>query len=340
MKATVTLGIDLAKNSFSPHGISADGTVTIKKSVTRVNLAKFIAKLEPCLIGMEACAGAHYWARKFTHFGHEVKLMPPQYVKPYVKTNKNDAADAEAICEAVTRPNMRFVPAKSVDQQAILSVHRARELLVQSKTAQTNQIRGLLAEFGVVIARGRGPFKEQLPDIIEDASNELPCVIRETLQCLLELVEKLSKKITALERTIQAWSRQSADASRLEQVPGIGPITASALVATVGNAKHFKNARQLAAWLGLVPRQHSTGGKTVLLGISKRGDGYVRKLLVHGARAVVSHSKRAKSGSSEWLNSLLETKHTNTAIVALANKNARIAWALLTNQSEYVPQSN
>lgn len=270
MKIT-TIGIDLAKNVFQIHGVNEQGRVVLRKSMKRSEMGKHFANLEPCLIGMEACGGAHHWARKLASFGHRVKLMAPQFVKPYVKTNKNDVADAEAICEAVTRPNMRFVPVKTEEQQAILAVHRARQGFVKARTGQANQIRGLLSEFGIVFPPGIVQIKKQMPGILEDGDNGLPGVMRQLLERLTEHLRGLSAQVEGLEKQIRLWHRENEASLRLEAIPGIGPITASAIVATVGNAREFKSGRQMAAWMGLVPKQHSSGGKSILLGISKRG---------------------------------------------------------------------
>ncbi|MGA8147855.1 MAG: IS110 family transposase, partial [Gallionellaceae bacterium] len=269
-----------------------------------------------------------------------VKLMAPQFVKPYVKTNKNDMADAEAICEAVGRPNMRFVPIKNVEQQAILSVHRARQGFVKARTAQANQIRGLLSEFGIVIPQGISSITKRMPDILEDAENSLPGTMRKLLERLNDHLKELGRQVEELELQIKAWHKESEASRKLEAIPGIGPITASAIVATVGNATEFKNSRQLAAWFGLVPKQHSSGGKQTLLGISKRGDTYLRTLLIHGARAVIRFAEN-KAEPESWLRKLMARRNKNVAAVALANKNARIIWALLakgkTYEQDYTP---
>jgi len=330
-----TIGIDLAKNVFQIHGVNARGKVTLRKTVKRPALAKLIANLPTCVIGMEACGSAHYWARKFIEFGHTVKLMAPQFVKPYVKTNKNDANDAEAICEAVSRPSMRFVPVKNVEQQSVLALHRARQGFVTARTAQVNQIRGLLYELGIVIPKGVRQLKQQLPLILEDAENDIPGTSRALFARLFEHFHALDEHVHDLENQIKAWHRDSEASRRLERVPGIGPLTASALVASIGDAKCFKNARQLAAWLGLVPRQFSSGGKDRLLGISKRGDTYLRTLLIHGARAVLFHRMRRPTDSDGWLMKLLARRNSNVAAVALANKNARVVWALLAQHRNY-----
>lgn len=335
MKVT-TLGIDLAKNVFQLHGVNEFGKPVIKKQLKREQMAAFFVNLPPCLIGMEACGSAHHWARKLQGFGHTVKLMAPQFVKPYVKTNKNDAADAEAICEAVTRPNMRFVPIKNVEQQSVLALHTVRQGFVKARTAQANQIRGLLSEFGLIIPQGIGHIAKRVPQLIEDASNELPGAFRLLIQRLLDHLKELDDQVKELESQIVKWHHSSELSSKLAGVPGIGPITASALVATIGDAKNFDNGRQVAAWLGLVPRQHSSGGKQNLLGISKRGDIYLRTLLIHGARSVI-HWETRKPDSCSWVSGVLKRRNKNVAAVALANKNARIVWALLAHDREFRP---
>lgn len=333
MKIT-TIGIDLAKNVFQVHGVDARGKVVLKKALKRAQMAAFFANLPPCLVGMEACAGAHHWARKLQSLGHTVRLMAPQFVKPYVKGNKNDAADAQAICEAVARPSMRFVAIKSIEQQAVLALHRVRQGWVKSRTAQANQIRGLLGEYGLILPQGIAHIAKRVPVLIEDASNELPGALRALLVRLLDQLKALEQQLAQLEAQIKAWHRDSDASRRLEQVPGIGPLTASALVASIGEARSFNNGRQVAAWLGLVPRQHSSGGKPTLLGISKRGDSYLRTLLIHGARAVILAARR-KPDRGGWLRDLLRRRNPNVAAVALANKNARIAWALLAHERSY-----
>lgn len=322
MKIT-TIGIDLAKNVFQLHGVDARGKAMLKKPLQRHQVLPFFTNLGPCLIGLEACGSAHHWARKLQTMGHAVRLMAPQFVKPYVKTNKHDAADAEAICEAVARPNMRFVPLKTAESQAILAVHRARQGFVKARTAQANQIRGLLSEFGIVIPQGISNIGKRLPSILEDAENDLPDVFRQLLARLGDHLKELDRQVEELEIQIQTWHRQNDASRKLEKIPGIGPITASALVASIGDAKNFENGRQLSAWLGLVPRQHASGGKPVLLGISKRGDVYLRTLLIHGARAVVRVAER-QADTDTWLKRLLGRRNKNVAAVALANKNARI----------------
>jgi transposase len=334
MKIT-TIGIDLAKAVFQVHGVDRHGKVGLRKQLKRKDVVNFFANLEPCVIGMEACGSAHYWARKLTEFGHTVRLMAPQFVKPYVKTNKSDRNDAEAICEAVGRSNMRFVPVKTAPMQAVLAVHRARQGFVGARTAQGNQIRGLLAEFGIVIPKGIGHIAKRLPEILEDGENGLPGMMRELLQRLGENLKDMDKQVGELERQIRLWHRENEPSCKLEAIAGFGPLTASAFVATVGDAKNFKNARQVPAWLGMVPRHEGTGGNVKMGGISKRGDVYLRTLLIHGARAVIAHIERKPDHADEWLKKLLARRNKNVAAVALAAKNARIAWALLAHECSY-----
>ncbi|MDB6159375.1 MAG: family transposase [Gammaproteobacteria bacterium] len=330
-----TVGLDLAKLVFQVHGIDARGKVALRKRLKRSQVVAFFARLTPCLIGMEACGGAHFWARKLMQCGHTVKLIAPQFVKPYVKTNKNDIADAEAICEAVGRPNMRFVPIKNAEQQALLGLHRARQGFVVERTAQVNQIRGLLAELGLVMPVGIRCIERKLPEFLEDAENGLSGVSRALFARLLAHFRALDRQVEELEREINAWHREDTASRRLQAIPGIGPLTASALVASVGDARAFHNGRQFAAWLGLVPRQNSSGGKTKLLGISKRGDTYLRTLLIHGARSVLFSLKRDPDRPDGWLARVANRRNPNIAAVALANKNARTVWALLAHGRDY-----
>ncbi|MGJ7568735.1 IS110 family transposase [Variovorax sp. GB1R11] len=336
MKIT-TVGIDLAKNVFQVHAVDEHGKVALRKQLRRDQMTAFFVNLPPCLIGMEACGSAHHWARTLQGFGHTVRLMSPQFVKPYVKSNKNDVADAEAICEAVTRPSMRFVPVKSVEQQAVLSLHRARQGFVIARTAQANQIRSLLGEFGLVIPKGICHVAKQVPELLEDASNQLPGTFRRLIARLTEHLKELDKLVDEFEDQIKAWHRSSELSLRLEKIPGIGPLGASALVASIADANSFDNGRQLSAWLGLVPRQHSSGGKPTLLGISKRGDVYLRTLLIHGARSAIVAAQRKAVNTNVWLASLLNRRHPNVAAVALANKNVRTVWALLAHGREFRP---
>ncbi|KPJ79728.1 MAG: transposase [Gammaproteobacteria bacterium SG8_30] len=334
---TTTVGIDLAKNVFQVHGIDARGKVVLRKQLRREQVAVYFGNLPPCLIGVEACATAHHWGRRLERLGHTVRLMAPQFVKPYVKTNKNDAADAEAICEAVSRPNMRFVPIKSIEQQAILSVHRARQGFIEARTAQANQIRGLLGEFGLVIPQGICHVAQRVPALLEDAGNELPLALRQLIDRLTCHLKELDQQVRELERQIIAWHRGSELSRKLEKIPGIGPLAATALVASIADASSFDNGRQVSAWLGLVPRQSSSGGKSVLLGMSKRGDVYLRTLLIHGARSAILAARRQKERKNVWLTNLLDRRHANIAAVALANKNVRTVWALLAHGRDFKP---
>ena len=333
---TVTVvGIDLAKNIFHLHGIDASGDVVLRKKMSRTRLATFMAKLPACRVGMEACGGSHFWARRFTVMGHEVRLMGPQFVKPYVKSNKNDLVDAEAICEAVQRPSMRFVPRKSVQQQDIQSLHRARSMAVSHRTAQVNQIRGLLTEYGIVVPQRIANLRKALPWILEDGENELSPMFRELLVGLRNEFVRLDERVAGYDAQIKGLSEQSQVCKRLMGIPGIGPMSATALVAAVADASVFNSGREMAAWLGLVPRQYSTGGKPKLLGISKRGDVYLRKLLVHGARAALRVADKKQDRRNRWAAELAVRRGHNIAAVALANKNVRTAWALLSRGEEY-----
>lgn len=336
MKIT-TIGIDLAKNIFQVHGVDERGKVALRRQLKRHQVAPFFANLPPCVIGMEACASAHHWGRTLQRLGHTVRLMAPQFVKPYVKSNKNDVADAEAICEAVSRPNMRFVPIKSIEQQAILSVHRVRQGLVRARTAQANQIRGLLGEFGLVIPQGIHHLAKRVPELLEDASNVLPMAFRQLIDQLTSHLKELDRQVKEFERQIIAWHRGNPQSHELEKIPGVGPLSASALVASIADARSFDSGRQLSAWLGLVPRQSSTGGKAKLLGMSKRGDAYLRTLLIHGARSAILIAKRCNQTTNPWLANLMNRRHPNVAAVALANKNARTVWALLAHGRDFRP---
>jgi transposase len=333
------VGIDLAKNVFQLHGVDERGHMKLKKKLRRTQMVEFFANLPHCLIGIEACGSAHFWARKLQALGHTVRLMAPQFVKPYVKTNKNDAADAEAICEAVGRPGMRFVPVKTIDSQALLSLHRARQSFIKARTSQANQIRGLLAEFGIVVPQGIANIERRIPGVLSDAENDLTVGFRQLLMRLMEHLRELRRQSQEIEAEIKRWHEQNEASRRLADVPGIGVLTASALVASIGDAKAFSSGRQLAAWLGLVPRQHSSGGKPQLLGISKRGDRYLRTLLVHGARSVIRCADRKIGHENTWLGRLLTRRHANIAACALANKSARIVWALLVNGQKYASVS-
>lgn len=329
------LGIDIAKNVFELHGVDEKGKTVLKKRLTRDQLSEFIIKLPVCLIGMEACGGAHYWARKFKQMGHEVKLMNPQFVRPYVKSNKNDSHDAEAICEAVQRPTMRFVGNKTIEQQDIQAIHRIRERLVKNRSALANQIRGLLAEYGIVIAQGINHIRKRLPEILEDMANELSDMGRGLFNDLLVQLYDADNKVEEYDVRIERISKQNETCRRLMTIKGVGSLTATAMIASIGDATVFKNGREMAAFLGLVPKQRSSGGKQTLLGISKRGDRYLRCLLVHGARAVLTRGKNLSAKKAAWLKSLEERRGRNRTIVALANKNARVMWALMTSKENY-----
>lgn len=330
------IGIDLAKNIFQLHGINIRGISILKKRLTRDKLLSQIAQIKPCIIGIEACGGSHYWARRFKKLGHEVRMMSPQYVKPYVKSNKNDANDAEGICEAASRPTMRFVPIKTVEQQDILSIHRVRSRLIENRTQLANQIRSLLLEFGITIRKGIAQLKV-IPIILADDNNELTFYGKELISELYTEFLELKDKITRYEEKVKLIAKRDKRCVCLETIPGIGKITSTAVVAAVGNGEVFKKGRHFSAWLGLVPKQNSSGDKNRLLGISKRGDCYLRKLFIHGARAAITASmKKDKTDRvSVWIRQLVMRCGMNKAAVALANKNARIAWALLTSKNCY-----
>lgn len=335
MSEITTVGIDLAKNLFQVHGVDEYGKVMLRKQVRRAQLLSVVAQLPACLIGMEAGSGSHHWSRQFERFGHRVRLMSPQFVKPYVKSQKNDQADAEAICEAVQRPNMRFVPGKSLEQQDLQSAHRVRQGLMRERTALINRLRGLLGEYGIVLAQRPATVRREVPEVLGDAENGLTAIGRELIAHLHEHFIELEQRIARIEGVIERLAAGDEIVKRLLSVPGIGLLTATALVAAVGDAKVFKNGRQMAAWLGLVPRQDSSGGKTKLLGISKRGDKYLRCLLVHGARTVTSYAQRKRGPARPWLTAVLERRGKARAYVAQANKTARIAWAVMRKGETY-----
>ena len=332
-----TLGIDLAKNIFHLYGVDEGGKVILKKRLRRKQLLAFVGNLEPCLIGVEACGGSNYWARQMEKLGHEVRLMSPQFVKPYVKGNKNDYNDAEGICEAVSRPTMRFVALKTLEQQDIQALHRIRQSRVKTRTALVNQIRGLLGEYGIVVAQGINAVRTQVPEILEDGENGLTDRFRRWLSEQYEYLRALDEQVKHYEKEIEQHYRDSEACRRIGAVEGMGPMGATAIVSAYGRAREYKNGRQFAASLGLVPRQHSTGGHPVLLGISKRGDRYIRSLLIHGARAVVRRVEKKTDPRSRWIQRLVVKRGKNKAAVALANKNARIIWALLSREEAYRP---
>ena len=336
MKIT-TVGIDLAKSVFSMHGIDEHGKAVLRRTVSRGKVMEVMAGIAPCLVGVEACSGAHHWGRELGSLGHTVRIMAPRFVAPYRKSGKNDGNDAEAICEAVGRPSMRFVAVKSAEQQALLVVHRVRKGLSDERTALINQLRGLLSEFGIVIAKGRYQARHQLPVVLDDPDNGIPVLARQVLVEVNERIRELDARLLAYDRRIEALARQSEAAQRLLAVPGIGPVTATAIVATVGHATEFKNGRQFAAWLGLVPRQYSTGGKTRLGRITKQGDVYLRTLLIHGTRAVLARVSERTDRASSWVRGLIERRGYKRAAVALAAKNARTIWAMLAKGQPYAP---
>ncbi len=338
MKVT-TLGIDVAKSIFRIHGVDVRGAAVLHRQLTRKQLLPFLARLEPCLAGMEACAGTHYWAREIEKLGHTAKLMSPHFVTPYRKSQKNDGNDAEAICEAVGRPSMRFVPIKRAPQQDIQALHRIRFQLIKWRTALANEIRGLLGEYGIVVAKGIAPLRRELPLILDDGPNQLSGIFREMLGEMAERLRLLDQRIRQYDAKVKGVFDQDKRCQRLAKVEGVGALVATALVAAVGDAREFRNGRELSAWLGLVPRQHSTGGRNVLLGISKRGDRYLRTLLIRGARSAVRLVERRRDPRGLAISRLKSRRGPNVAAVALANHNARVLWALLTRAEDYRPRA-
>jgi transposase len=336
MKIT-RVGLDIAKQVFQVHGVDERGKVGVRKQLARAKVLQFFAQLPPCLVGIEACGSSHYWGRELTKLGHTVKLMAAQFVIPYRKRSKNDANDAEAICEAVGRPSMRFVAVKSEEQQSVLMVHRARALVVANRTAQVNQIRGLLGEFGLVVPKGVARLRRELPGILEDAENGLPVLAREVLAGLLEQFHHFDTRVIAYDRQIRVLAAASEPARRLMEIEAIGPQTATALVASMGDPHVYSNGRCYAASIGITPRQRSSGGKDRLGRITRQGDGYLRTLLVHGARAALRVIDTKTDAKSAWARRLKERRHVNVAAVALAAKHARIAWAILAHGTEYRP---
>jgi transposase len=333
----VRIGLDLAKYVFEVHGVDSHGKVVVRRTLRRDAVARFFANLPPCLVGMEASNGAHYWTRVLTDLGHDVRLISPQFVTPYVKSNKNDQNDAEAICEAVGRPSMRFVPPKSADQLAVQAVHRIRRRLIADRVRLVNQIRGLLSQHGIVIARDISQLRRSLADIVENSDDDLSDLVRSLMRELRAELAELDQRIASYDRRIREIFRNSEKCQRLGKIEGIGPVTATALIAAVGDRTYFRNGRQFAAWLGLVPKQRSTGGRARLFGISKRGDRYLRTLIIHGARAALGRAGSKQDPRSLWLGKLRQRRHPNVAAVALANKNARIVWAMLSGDAFYEP---
>lgn len=329
------LGIDIAKNTFQLHGADHSGKTVYKKRLARRELAAQVANLPPCTIVMEACGGSNYWARVFQSSGHSVKLIGAQFVKPFVKTNKNDANDAQAIVEAASRPSMHFVPIKKVEQQDIQTIHRIRTRVVKNRTALINEIRGLCLEYGVVLIPGAARVKSSLCMAIADGDNALTPLSRESMQDLYDELVDVECRLKKLDSKIRQLCRQNENCQRILNIPGVGELTATAIVAAVPDPKEFRNGRHLSAWLGLVPRQSSSGDKQFLLGISKRGDRYLRTLLIHGARAVLSHYKHKDNDYTQWVGRKKATLSHNKAAVALANKNARIIWSMLNSGEEF-----
>ena len=335
MQTVTTIGLDIAKSVFHVHGIDADGNVVVRRQLKRRYVLAFFQKLPPCLVGIEACASSHHWSRELQALGHTVRLMPPAYVKPYVKRYKNDAVDAEAICEAVTRPNMRFVATKTPEQQSCLTLHRTRHLFIRQQTSVINAIRSHLAEFGIVAPVGRHGV-EQLLGVVSDASDKrLPDVARACVAALGAQLQRLKVQILEFDRMIRAWHRSNEESRRLDDIPGIGPALATALVASVADPKVFRSGRDFSAWIGLVPKQNSSGGKDRLGSISKRGDRYLRSLFTTGALAVIRYAKIHGTKHRPWLTALLMRRPTKVAAIALANKIARMAWAMMAKGERY-----
>jgi transposase len=335
MQTVTTIGLDIAKSVFQVHGVDAAGQVVIRRQLKRRYVLAFFEKLPPCLVGIEACASSHHWSRALQTLGHTVRLMPPAYVKPYVKRNKNDAADAEAICEAVTRGNMRFVATKTPEQQSGLVLHRTRHLFIRQQTAVINAIRAHLAEFGIIAPVGRHGVEELLNVVADPNDKRVPEIARACLLAFGAQLRRLKEQILEFDRMIRAWHRSSETSRRLDDCPGVGPALATALVATVADPKSFRSGRNFSAWIGLVPKQHSSGGKDRLGNISKQGDRYLRGLFVAGALAVIRYAKIHGTKHRPWLTALLARRPTKIAAIALANKIARMAWAMMAKGERY-----
>ena len=335
MQTVTTIGLDIAKSVFQVHGIDAAGNVIIRRRLKRRHVLAFFQRLPPCVVGIEACATSHHWSRELKALGHAVRLMPPAYVKPYVKRQKNDAADAEAICEAVTRANMRFVETKTPEQQSCLMLHRTRHLFIRQQTAVINSICAHLAEFGIVAPRGRHGVEDLLDIVADPTDRRVPEVARACLAALGAQLRMLKAQILEFDRRIMAWHRSNETSKRLDEIPGVGPALATALVASVADPKAFRSARHFSAWVGLVPRQHSSGGKDKLGSISKQGDRYLRSLFTAGALAVIRYAKIHGTRHRPWLTALLARRPTKVAAVALANKIARMAWAMMAKDERY-----
>ena len=335
MQAITTIGLDIAKSVFQVHGIDAEGKVIVRRQLKRRYVLAFFQRLPPCLVGIEACASSHHWSRELQALGHTVRLMPPAYVKPYVKRQKNDAADAEAICEAVTRPNMRFVATKTPEQQSCLMLHRTRHLFIRQQTAVINAIRAHLAEFGVVAPVGRNGVEELLKVVTDGSDERVPEIARACVAALGAQLRALKVQILQFDRRIMAWHRSNEASKRLDAIPGVGPVLATALVASVADPRAFRSGRDFSAWIGLVPKQHSSGGKDKLGSISKRGDRYLRSLFTAGALAVIRYAKIHGTTHRPWLTALLARRPTKVAAIALANKIARMAWAMMAKGERY-----
>ena len=335
MQTVTTIGLDIAKSVFQVHGVDAEGNVLIRRQLKRRYVLAFFQKLSPCLVGIEACATSHHWSRELTALGHNVRLMPPAYVRPYVKRQKNDAADAEAICEAVTRTNMRFVETKTPEQQSCLMLHRTRQLFIRQQTSVINAIRAHMAEFGIVAPVGRHGVEALLEVVADVGDNRVPEVARACLAALGAQLRRLKQQILEFDRMIMAWHRSNETSRRLDAIPGIGPALATALVASVADAKAFRSGRSFSAWIGLVPKQHSSGGKDKLGSISKQGDRYLRSLFTAGALAVIRYAKIHGTQHRPWLTALLARRPTKVAAIALANKIARMAWAMMARGERY-----
>src|SRR5262245_14652441 len=335
MQAVTTIGLDIAKSVFQVHGVDTQGTVIIRRQLKRRYVLSFFQKLPPCLVGIEACATSHYWSRELQALGHTVRMMPPAYVKPYVKRQKNDAADAEAICEAVGRPTMRFVETKTPEQQGCLALHRTRHLFIRQQTSVINAIRAHLAEFGIVAPVGRRGVDQLLAVVADARDSRLPEVARACVAALGAHLQMLKAQILEFDRMIRVWHRSSETSRRLEECPGVGPVLATAVVATVADPKVFRSGRNFSAWIGIVPKQHSSGGKHRLGGISKQGDRYLRGLFVAGALAVIRYAKIHGTKHRPWLTALLARRPTKVAAIALANKIARMVWAMMVKGERY-----
>jgi transposase len=335
MQTVTTIGLDIAKSVFQVHGIDAEGGAVIRRQLKRRHVLAFFQKLPPCLVGIEACASSHHWSRELQALGHTVRLMPAAYVKPYVKRQKNDAADAEAICEAVTRANMRFVATKTPEQQSCLMLHRTRHLFIRQQTAVINAIRAHLAEFGIVAPVGRHGVEELLRVVADPSDKRVPEVARACLAALGAQLRVLKAQILEFDRMINAWHRSSETSKRLDEIPGVGPALATALIASVADPKAFRSGRDFSAWIGLVPKQRSSGGKDKLGSISKQGDRYLRSLFTAGALAVIRYAKVHGTKHRPWLTALLARRPTKVAAIALANKIARMAWAMMAKGERY-----